>query len=198
MSDHILHQAVALVEALDKGIDKALPHELANIVKFHSKGAAASALASAWIPGAGGAAAALLSAGFIWNMYIQIGNKIGLPFTKNILKSVASGVATNLASYFVGSLVLSGIFSIFVGPGSFAASLIMGATCYALTLASGYIYLKILTNLFLKKVDLSSISEQDLQNMANEAAKNQDVEEILKDAKKDFKRNVVNPKNWTQ
>lgn len=186
--DHLLlHQAKHLVEAMDEKVDDALPYEIAEIVKFHAKGAALAALASGWVPGAGGVAASVIAAGFIWTMYGRIGEKVGLPFGKNFLKSVASGVATNLAAYVVGLLALSTAASLIPGLGSIGASVIMGATCYALTLASGYVYLKIMTKLFARGVDLSTVTEQDLKDLAADAAKDADVREVIKEAKADFR-----------
>jgi len=184
----LLGQARNLVSAMDKTVDSALPEQISEIVKFHSKGAAVAALGSGWIPGAGGVAATAISAGFIWSMYGRIGAKIGLPFGKNVLKSVASGVATNLASAVVGLLVVSSALSLVPGIGSVGASVILGATCYALTLASGYVYLKIMTKLFAKGVDLSTVSEQDLKDMAASAARDSDVGDVIKEAKADFRR----------
>jgi uncharacterized protein (DUF697 family) len=183
----LLGQAMKLVKAMDRAADRSLPHEIADIVKFHSKGAAAAALASAWIPGAGGAAAAVTSGGFIWTMYGRIGSKIGLPFGKNVLKSLASGVATNLAASVAGVIAVSTALSFIPGLGSVGASVIMGATCYALTLASGYIYLKIMTVLFSKGVDLSKVSEEELKGLAASAAKDADVRDVIREAKAEFR-----------
>lgn len=187
INEILLHQSKHLVEAMDKAVDDALPQEIAEVVKFHSKGAAVAALASGWIPGAGGVAAVATSAGFIWSMYGRIGSKIGLPFGKNVLKSLASGVATNLAASVVGAITVSTALSLVPGIGSISADLIMGATCYALTLASGYVYLKIMTKLFTKRIDLSTVSEQELKDMAASTAKESDIREVLKHAKSDFK-----------
>lgn len=183
----LLHEAKHLLEAMDNAVDDALPQEIADIIKFHSKGAAVAALASAWIPGAGGVAAITVNAGFIWSMYGRIGSKLGLPFGKNVLKSLASGVATNLAANVVGAIAVSTALSLIPGIGSVGADLIMGATCYALTLAAGYVYLKIMTKLFKEGVDLSTVTEQDLKDMAASAAKEGDIREIVKEAKTDFR-----------
>jgi len=179
----LLHQAKHLLEAMDHEVDDTMPHEIAEIVKFHSKGAAASALASAWIPGAGGTAAVLASAGFIWSMYSRIGVKIGLPFGQNVLKSLASGVATNLAAGAVGAVTIATALSFIPGLGSIGSSVIMGATSYALTLASGYLYLKIMTNIFSKGIDPTTVSEQELKDMAKSVAKDRDVQKVMKGAK---------------
>jgi uncharacterized protein (DUF697 family) len=120
-------------------------------------------------------------------MYGKIGTEIGLPISKNILKSLASGVATNIASGIVGVIALSTAFSIFPLLGNIGASVIMGGTSYALTLASGYVYLKIMTQLFSKGIDPTTLSEQELNNIAKTAANDSDVKDILKRAKEEFK-----------
>jgi len=171
---------------LDQIVDENLPYQIADIVKFHSKGAAA-AVGSAWIPGAGGAAAILASAGFIWSMYARIGSEINLPMSENILKTLGSGVATNLASGMAASWVMSSVFSLFPGIGSIGASVVMGGTCYALTLASGYVYLKIMTALFISGVDPTKMSEQELNNMAKNIANDSDVKDVMNTAKQAYK-----------
>lgn len=184
---HILHAAKDLVHALNKTVDENLPQEIADIVKTHSAGAAAAGLASGWIPGFGGLAAAGISAGFIWTMYGRINSKIGLPLGDNIVKSVGTGIATNLGAYFVGSLALSALFSIFPGVGSVGASAIVGATCYALTIASGVLYLKLLTNLFLSGKDPTKMDESSLKEAARRTATNANMEEVISAAKGEYK-----------
>lgn len=172
---------------LDQIVDDNLPYQIADIVKFHSKGAAAAAVGSAWIPGAGGTAAILASAGFIWSMYARIGSEINLPMSENILKTLGSGVATNLASGMAASWVMSSVFSLFPGIGSIGASVVMGGTCYALTLASGYVYLKIMTALFISGVDPTKMSEQELNNMAKNIANDSDVKDVMNTARQAYK-----------
>jgi hypothetical protein len=92
----ILQAAEGLVRVLNRTVDANLPQEIADIVKFHSAGAAA--VASGWVPGFGGLAAVGINAGFIWTMYGRINSKIGLPFSENVVKSIATGIATNLAA----------------------------------------------------------------------------------------------------
>ena len=172
---------------LDQIVDDNLPYQIADIVKFHSKGAAAAAVGSACIPGAGGTAAILASAGFIWSMYARIGSEINLPMSENILKTLGSGVATNLASGMAASWVMSSVFSLFPGIGSIGASVVMGGTCYALTLASGYVYLKIMTALFISGVDPTKMSEQELNNMAKNIANDSDVKDVMNTARQAYK-----------
>ena len=63
----------------------------------------------------------------------------------------------------------------------------MGGVCYGLTLASGYVYLKTMTALFTKGLDPTKLSEEELKNVAKDAAKDSDVKDFLKQARKDFK-----------
>jgi len=185
--NHILHAAKELVETLNKAVDDNLPAEIAEIVKTHSAGAAAASVAAGWIPGAGGLAAAGICAGFVWTMYGRINSKIGLPLTENIIKSLATGVATNLATGFVGTLVVLTIFSIFPGIGSLAAATIAGATGYAITLASGYVYLKLLTKLFLAGSDPTKMDESSLKEAASHVAASENIKDVISSAKADYK-----------
>ena len=93
MSTHLLHIAVKLVEAMDKGAEESLPQEIADVVKLHAK----LAVGSAWIPVPGADVAA--GAANIWTMYLRINNKLGMKLGESVLKTIASAVATNLAGY---------------------------------------------------------------------------------------------------
>jgi hypothetical protein len=161
--------------------------DIADIVTSHSAGAAASALASGWIPGAGAGIATTISAGFIWSMYARINSTCQIPFSENVMKSLASGLATNLVSYILGGLAMSTLFSFFPGVGSIGASVIIGGTCYALTLASGIIYLKILTKLMNSGVDLSNVTEEELKAKAADITQTMNIKETLENAKKEYK-----------
>ena len=187
IDEMLLKQAKELLSVMDDACDDSLPKDVAEIVKFHAKGATAAALASAWIPGAGGTAAIAACAGFIWTMYGRIGSKINLPISSNILKTLAFGVATNLASAAVGSLAISTALSFIPGLGSIGASVIMGGVCYAMTIASGFVFLKTMTALFTSGVDPTKATEQELQGAAKQAASSNDVSDVLRQAKSEFK-----------
>lgn len=183
----LLDQAKELLKAMDKTADDNLPKDIAEIVKFHAKGATVAALASAWVPGAGGTAAVVASAGFIWTMYGRIGAKIDLPFSSNILKTLAFGAATNIATGVVGIVLVSSVISFIPGLGNVGASVIMGGICYALTLASGFVYLKTMTTLFKKGLDPTKLSEEDLKQAVKDATKDNNIKDIMKQGQKDFK-----------
>ena len=185
----LLEAAIELGKALDKQVENFVPSKIADIIKFHSKGAAVSAVAAGWVPGAGSTIAVTISAGFIWTMYAKINNAIGLKLSDNILKTLASGVATNLMAAYAGGWLISTALSLIPGLGSLGASAIIGATCYALTLASGYVYLKIMTELLSKegKENLQNLTQEELKKEAEKIIQTNEVEEILTQAKKEYK-----------
>jgi len=187
MDDRILSAAVDLLKVMDKTVDDSLPREIADIVKFHSKGAAIAGVAGGWIPGVGGTAAVAVAAGFVWTMYGKINGRIDLPLSENIIKSVASGVATNLAGYAVGSIAISTAFSFLPGLGNVGASVIAGGVCYALTLTSGFVYLKILTKVFKAGNDPTSMTADKIKKVAKEVVENEDIKAVMKEAKAAYK-----------
>jgi len=186
LEQKLIMAAIELLKVLDKLADESLPQEIAGIVKLHSKGAAVSAVASAWVPGVGSAAAVVASAGFIWSMYIRINRKISLSIPKSIIKTLAGGVATNLAAAAAAKLIASTLLSI-TKVGAVGSSVIMGITCYALTLVSGFVYLKILTNIFKAGKDPSKLSASELKEAANSAIKSENIKELIKTAREDYK-----------
>ncbi|MBQ6648397.1 MAG: hypothetical protein IJM66_06065 [Muribaculaceae bacterium] len=176
----LIQTSIKLVELMDKTADKALPTEIANVVKLHSK----LAVGSAWIPVPGADMAA--GAANIWGMYIRVNNKLGIPFGENVMKSIGSGVATNLASY----LVLSGVASamkFIPGIGSIGGAVLMSASLYGVTLASGWVYLQALCALAKKKGN--SFNASDISGAVNDFLNNKSViKEFIDSAKKTYKK----------
>lgn len=165
------------------------PEDIKDIALFHSKGAAAAGVASGWVPGAGGTIAAVTAAGFIWSMYLRINDKIGLSISENILKTLASGVATNLAAYAVGSIAVTTVLSFLPFVGNVGASVIAGSIAFALTIVSAGVYLIMLTEIFqAKHGDINKMSADDLKDLAKEVIDNNDVESALKQARKAYEK----------
>jgi len=181
----LIETALELVKKFDRLAEKNLPDKIVESVKFHSKGAAAAGIASGWVPGAGGLALAGVTAGFVWHMYADINKQLGIPFSENLVKSLAGGVATNLASYAVASIVVSTVFSLFPVIGTLGATAVVGATSYALTLASGYVYMKAL--ILLANIDGLNVSEEQLKEATEKVIADTDMKNIIKQAKNSYK-----------
>lgn len=177
--DHLMHVAKELVILMDKAADKSLPKEISDVVKLHSK----IAVGSAWIPVPGADVAA--GAANIWTMYGRLNGKIGVPIGENILKSVGAGVATNLTSYVAVSGVASAM-KFIPGIGTVGGALIMSASLYAVTLVSGWVYLKALCIMAQRKG--KGINASDLKAAVDEVLSNKRViKEMFTAAKKDYK-----------
>lgn len=180
--------AYALCEALHKSGSALLGKEIAGIVEKHAIGAAAAGLGAAWIPGVGGTAAVVASAGFVWSMYYRINSKIGVPFSKHILKSVATAICTNLAGTAISSIVVSSLLTFVPGLGTLAGDLIMTAVSFAIVWSCGLVYLKVLTRFAESNVDMDSVTEEDLKAMAEEVLAREDLKGMMKQAKQQFKK----------
>lgn len=175
----LLKMAIKLVKVLDKAADESLPQQIVDVVKLHSK----LAVGSAWIPIPGADVAA--GAASIWGMYARINSKIGLPFGENVMKSIASGVATNLASYLAMTGVASAL-KFIPGIGTLGGAAIMSVGMYALTLTSGYVYLKALCALADNHKDLNV---GNIGDAVNSVMKNKtEVKDFMDAAKKTYKK----------
>ena len=180
MSDErILRVAFKLVQLLDKQADTVLPQEIADVVRLHSK----LAVGSAWIPIPG--ADAVAGATIIWTMYTRINSKLGFTLKDNILKTVASGVATNLASYAAMSGVASAM-KFIPGIGTIGGAIIMSASLYAITLASGWVYLKALT--VLAERSNGDLDFSKLGDAIKEVLKDSSIKSLINEAKSDYKK----------
>ena len=175
----LLKVSIKLVQALDKGADEMLPQQIVEIVKLHSKLAVGSSFIP--IPGLDMAGAA----GSIWSMYIRINQKIGIPFKENVIKSLASGVATNLAGYLAVSGVASAL-KLIPGIGTVAGAIVMTAASYAATLASGWLYLKALSIAAQKG---GSFTINDVNQAMSSLFKDKGtIKEFINSAKEEYKK----------
>lgn len=176
----LISSSIKLVELMDKAAEKTLPQEIAGVVKLHSK----LAVGAAWIPIPGADVAA--GAANIWGMYARINNKLDIPFGENVMKSIGSGVATNLASYMAMSGVASAL-KFIPGLGTIGGAAVLSASLYAITLASGWIYLQALCALAEKKGKSFSVS--DITKAVNDMLKEKSViKNFIESAKKTYKK----------
>lgn len=174
-----MHVAKELVELLDKAADSTLPKDIVDIVKLHAK----LAVGSAWIPVPGADIAA--GATNIWSMYARINGKIGIPVKENVLKSIGAGVATNLTSYIAMSGVASAM-KFIPGIGSIGGAFIMSASLYAVTLVSGWVYLKALCIMAQRRG--GTINADDFKKAVDQVLSNKSlIKRLIDVAKKEYK-----------
>ena len=178
--DKILYDhAIDIVNAMDKAANEMLPKEIVDVVKIHSK----IAVGSAWIPIPGVDVAA--GAANIWTMYIRINNKIGFSISENVIKTIGGGVATNLASFIAMSGLASAIKCI-PGIGTVGGAILQSAALYAITLTSGYVYLRAIKALVGNK---KNFSEAELQAAVKKELSNKaDVKRFFEESKRSYKK----------
>lgn len=180
--------ALELVNVLNRATDEHLPGKLAGIVKLH----AGIGVGCVFIPVPG---ADLVAAfGNTWTMYVRINRELELPFTQNLVKSLATGVMSNLASN-AAILAVFGFGSalkILPGAGTIASYAVMSATVYGATIAAGYIYMKALAAL-LKNKSAGQVKEEDLKAAVATVMKDKAaVQSIFKSAKESYKQTDSN------
>lgn len=166
----IAKDAISAVQVMDGTANKVLPEDIASIVKLHAKIAAASA----WLPVAG--LDVVAATANVWTMYVRINNKLGLKFSENKMKSIGSAVVSNLAQNIAviaaGEVAKASIPFI----GNLWAGAAMTGALYAMTLTSGYIYLK--------AISIMAQNDGDIDKGLQDALKDKNtINELLKTKK---------------
>jgi uncharacterized protein (DUF697 family) len=171
--------AAQLVRALNHPTDENLPRHLAEIVERHAGIAAGQAFIP--IPGADMTG----SAANIRAMYVRINEELKLPFGENIVNRVASRVVTNLAAGIAGLLAMGSALNILPGFGTLAGAAFMGTT-YAITVASGIVYMKALTALARRTSSVEDVSEEDLKTATDDVMRDKKlVQSMIKGNKRE-------------
>jgi hypothetical protein len=121
-----------------KSVSPYLPHDILDAINKRSQRAlVAKGIMTFFEIGEVGD---LVSAGLIWKMYADINESLGISFSKNLLKSVASGVVANVGAFLVAGNLAAHI----PGYGQTFAPFVEGTLEYAIVVTSAYIYLKAL------------------------------------------------------
>jgi uncharacterized protein (DUF697 family) len=177
----LLDAALKLVEAANRQADETLGPDLAGIVKLHAGLAVGAALIP--VPGVDLAAGATN----IWSMYVRINKKMNLPFAENVVKSLASGVATNLGAA-CAALAVGEVLKFFPGVGTFIGAAVEASTLFAITVVSGMVYFKILASVLRSRRGLPA-TEEDLRTEAERVLSDkQFIKDSLKEAKKSYRK----------
>lgn len=131
----------------EKAASQFIPRKVLETINSHRKVGALTAI----IPTVGmfGTLAS------VWHMYYSINQIIGIQFNKNLVKSIATGIASNMVGFFTASFILDKIpFANFLN-----APVMYGATC-----VQGFVYIKVLTA-------LNSTSGEDIDRVISNVIK---------------------------
>ncbi len=123
-----------------------------------------------------------------WTMYARINKALGISLSKNILKSIATAVGTNVVSIIpgmaIGSLAGS-LMKAFPGLGTLGGMAVSGTTYYAISTVMGWIYLKGITILVSSN---QALDAENLKAATKQVAKDKEfVKNIYESAKEDYK-----------
>ena len=162
-------QAIDAYKRLNDVAKYVLPEDIEKIVKKH----AAIAVATAFIP-VGGLDMVAATAN-VWTMYVRINNALGIKFSDNKMKSIGSAVVSNL----VQNLGIAAVaVALKWNPITYIASVaVLTGALYGLTMTSGWVYLKALSNMALNDNDIERSVKDALKDKAS-------ISQVYKDNKK--------------
>ncbi len=184
MEKGLMEQSIQnMIKVIGKEVDRNLPAQLLDIVDFHAKTGVVSALAGA-IPAVGELAALTASIGNIWVMYARINKFVGIEFSDNVLKTLASGVVSNLAGAFVGRLVIAAALAMVPGIGTAGAIAIVALATYQVTKLSALIYFKIMTEIF--ESERKNYTAEELKRMAEKVSSDIDIDEANESFEREY------------
>ena len=179
--------------------NKTSSDRIESIITRHAAGAAATALGAGFMtfafPAAGPLINVLVSTGIIWSMYYNISCELGIPMSKNLLKTLGSACLTNIVAN-LGSVLLLELAATCVPVFGVAAS---AAICYAITYLAGYLFIKLLVNVFKAGKRPDEMTADELADISKKVCTETNCKQIFKgaqtDAQDQIKRGEISKKD---
>ena len=84
-----------LEKAMKGTLDGTKLQEIQDTINGFAIASAVACFFSGIVPGAAGVVAMLAQAGFVWATYLSINRILGLSFSENVIKTIASAILTN-------------------------------------------------------------------------------------------------------
>ena len=190
MSPNVLVYALRALEQVtgdiinSKNIEKA-----GKTIKHCSIAAAVAGVGTGWLPGAGALVASAAWVAAIWGMYVKVNIDLGISIKKNVLKSLASALLTNIiasAGSYILMIVASFLLSFIPGFGTIGAVAIDGMIGYITVFASGVLYINLLTKLF-KAGKGFTFTEEEAKGLAKDIVDESDMRTIIKEGRNAYK-----------
>ena len=163
---------------------------ITETISHYALASAVASMAMAVIPGAGGVAAALAQAGFVWATYIKINNHLGISMSKDTAKFLGNAIATNIVTQFGAILaghVLAGVLALIPIVGSVGAALAEAAIGYSLIYAAAYIYMKLVSRVIKPDGSVQVADEDSTRAIIENILKCEDMRGLFKESAKQFK-----------
>lgn len=178
---------------------KTSSERIERIITQHAAGSAATALGAGLFtfafPAASTVVDVLVSTGIIWTMYYRISSELGIPMSKNLLKTLGSACLTNIVAN-LGSVLLLELAATCVPVFGVAAS---AAICYAITYLAGYLFIKLLVNVFKAGKRPDEMTADELADISKKVCTETNCKQIFKgaqtDAQEQIKRGEISKKD---
>lgn len=177
--------AKALQEVPRNVISEEEAADIEKIINVHALGAAASGAATAWVPGAGAGIAAAGEIAFVWTMYVRISERLGIKLSKKKLKFLGSALLSNLA-YAGGVFLAASAVSLIPGIGTVTSVILIAGAGYAMLTVAGIMYVNLMSSLIKEGVDVSAMSEEELNEKMKKVMDGQDVKKMMKEAQGEY------------
>lgn len=189
-----MSQLTAMINELNPVMtqNKTSSERIESIITQHATGAAATALGAGIMtfafPAAGTLIDVLVSTGIIWAMYYRVSRELGIPMSKNLLKTLGSACLTNIVANLGGVLLLE-LAATCVPVIGVAAS---AAICYAITYLAGYLFIKLLVNVFKAGKRPDEMTAEELADISKDVCADTNCKQIFKGAQADAKNRIDN------
>ena len=167
---------------------QAIRSNLNSIIVQHSVTAAVAGMAGGILPGIGGILGCITSGGAIWSMYYRICKELGIGIQQNILKALGSAVTSNIATQIGGVIILDLALSFVPG----VAIPVCGAACYGVTYLAGYLFIKMIVDIFGAGGNPDSMTEEELKAAAEKASRTVNCKDVYSEAAEAAKGKIKN------
>lgn len=171
--------AAAAAKGINRDLRADIPDEIVDLIY----GFAAGAVAASFIPVPGLDVA--VATADIWVMYTQINRKLGISFSKNLMKSIGSAVIANLTAN-LGQIGISLALKLIPGVGTAVGGTLMGVTVFGTTVAAGWVYLKALCAFY----QSGAQSEDALKDAVSDVLRDdkKEIDNAFKEGKRNYRK----------
>lgn len=174
---------------LDKAISGTKLEEIRQSINQYALASAVASIGVAFVPGAGGVAAALAQSGIVWATYVKINKTMGISMSEEVVKFLGSAMITNLMANY-GVLLIGHVLAEFVSCipllGGFLAALAEATIGYVLIYSCAIIYLKLICKMVGKDGTITVPDREKAEKTIKELMQNEDIAAIFNEAKEQF------------
>lgn len=175
---------------LNNAISGTKLEEISQTINQYAVASAIASVGIAFVPGAGGVAAALTQAGFVWSTYVKINRILGVSMTDEFAKFIGTAFITNLMTQY-GIVLIGHAFAQVISNipliGGFLAAIAEASIGYVLIYACAFLYLKLICKMVGKDGSIQVPDNKgDAEKTIKELMKDEDILSILKEAKEQF------------